>query len=80
MRRVKPGVWRHWKGKCYRVYGEAVKSGTEDSSPAKRERHAVVVYRPLYGKRRLTYRPKTEFLERVPKEGRLVLRFQRIGK
>lgn len=38
MRTVQPGVYLHYKGKRYRVYGEAVKSGTEDS---RREAGAV---------------------------------------
>lgn len=69
--RVKPGVYRHYKGKEYDVYGEAIQSGTEDSE----QPVWSVVYRPRYGSMKLTYRPKQEFLESVSVNGTSVPRF-----
>ncbi len=71
MEKIKPGIYRHYKGKEYNVYGEVILSGTEDlSSPV-----FAVIYRPRYGQRRLTSRPKIEFLENVSIEGVLTPRF-----
>lgn len=64
MEKIKPGVYRHYKGKEYDVYGEVILSGTEDS-----EQIWFVVYRPRYGERRLTSRLKTEFTENVSTGG-----------
>ena len=61
MEKTRPGVYRHYKGKEYSVYGEAILSGSEVLN----DPTYVVVYRPRYGARQLTYRPKTEFFETI---------------
>jgi hypothetical protein len=53
---VKPGVYRHFKGKEYRVIGEVVFDGS---------REIGVLYVPLYGRGELTVRRRTEFLSKV---------------
>ena len=58
---MRPGIYRHYKGKEYQVVGIAVDSGTEDA-PEKAYR---VVYIPQYGDRLLTTRPLGEFTEEV---------------
>ena len=50
------GVYRHFKGACYLVEGVAVHSETGEE---------LVVYRQLYGERKLYVRPKEMFLSEV---------------
>lgn len=54
---VKPGLYRHYKGKHYEVIGEAKHSETSET---------LVVYRPLYGERGLWVRPLKMFIEVMP--------------
>lgn len=63
---VKPGIYRHYKGKQYQVIGEATHSETLEP---------VVIYRALYGEYGLWVRPKAMFYESVIIEGREVPRF-----
>lgn len=56
MTRVKPGRYRHYKGKEYEVIGCARHSETEEE---------FVVYRALYGEQGLWVRPLVLFLEPV---------------
>jgi hypothetical protein len=68
---VKPGRYRHYKGKEYLVLGVARHSETEEE---------LVVYRQDYGERDLWVRPKAMFLETVEVGDRQVPRFQYIGE
>lgn len=63
---VKPGRYRHYKGKEYEVIGCARHSETEEE---------VVVYRALYGDRELWVRPRAMFMEQVLIDGKPVPRF-----
>lgn len=54
---VKPGLYRHYKGKHYEVIGVAKHSETNEN---------MVVYRPLYGERGLWVRPLKMFEETMP--------------
>ena len=58
---VKPGRYRHYKGREYEVIGCAKHSETEEE---------VVVYRALYGERSLWVRPATRFVQHVWLRGR----------
>lgn len=72
MGKIRPGVYRHYKGKYYDVYGEAISAGNEDSGTEV----FAVIYRPQYGDKRLIYyRLKTEFMESVTVEGETMPRF-----
>lgn len=51
---VRPGIYRHYKGNLYEVYGVATHSETGQE---------LVVYRALYGAYRLTVRPKDLFTQ-----------------
>ena len=63
MSNVKPGRYRHYKGREYTVLGVARHSETEES---------LVVYRPEYGERALWVRPLSMFVETVEtREGRV---------
>lgn len=62
-----PGIYRHYKGGRYEVYGVARHSETLE---------AVVVYRPLYGEGALWVRPFAMFTERIEVECELRLRFE----
>lgn len=64
---LKAGLYRHFKGGEYAVYGLATHSETEE---------AMVVYRPLYGDRALWVRPLSMFTETVERDGEVLPRFQ----
>jgi hypothetical protein len=66
----KPGLYRHYKGKVYRVVGLARHSETLEP---------LVVYQALYEDHGLWVRPAGMFSEDVDLDGRLVPRFSRIG-
>ncbi len=53
---IRPGRYRHYKGKEYEVIGVARHSETEES---------LVVYRTCYGQFDLWVRPAAMFLEQV---------------
>lgn len=61
-----PGVYRHYKGGEYRVYGVATHSETGEQ---------LVVYRPLYGEGALWVRPLAMWSERVELDSESVPRF-----
>jgi len=68
---IKPGKYRHYKGKDYEVIGVAHHSETLD---------LLVVYRALYdnpefGNNSLWVRPATMFAETVEVDGKTVPRF-----
>ena len=66
---ITPGIYRHFKGKKYRVLGTARHSETLEE---------YVVYEEMHGKRRLWVRPLEMFCETVEKDGRQVPRFQKV--
>ena len=67
---IEPGLYRHYKGNDYEVFGVATHSETEEQ---------VVVYRALYGEFGLWVRPLKMFEETVVVEGKTVARFARIN-
>ena len=67
---LKPGRYRHYKGKDYIVLGVARHSETQ-------EEH--VVYRQDYGDRGLWVRPLGMFEETVTADGRELPRFAYVG-
>ncbi len=68
---LKPGRYRHYKGKDYQVIGVARHSETEEE---------LVVYRTLYGERSLWVRPLAMFTEQVSVAGRMHPRFTFVGE
>ena len=66
---MKPGRYRHYKGKDYDVLGVARHSETEEE---------YVVYRQLYGEGGLWIRPLGMFLESVTIGETVVPRFRRL--
>jgi hypothetical protein len=64
---VRPGRYRHYKGKEYEVVGVARHSETDEE---------FVVYRALYGERGLWIRPRALFEGQVVADGELIPRFQ----
>ncbi len=63
---LRPGLYRHYKGKDYAVIGVALHSETEEQ---------LVVYRTLYGNYDLWVRPLTMFTEQVEVDGEWLSRF-----
>jgi hypothetical protein len=63
---IKPGIYKHYKNKNYKVICEATHSET---------REKVVVYQCLYDDYSIWVRPKEMFTELVEVEGMQVPRF-----
>ena len=83
MEQIKPGIYKHYKGKLYEVIGVATMSGTEGYSDEMKIDNAVVVYRPLYGDYGLRHRAYRDFCGTVQlptptKDCDRVLRFRLI--
>ena len=71
MESIKPGRYRHFKGKEYEVLGIARHSETEAE---------LVVYRALYGDFSLWVRPVSMWNETVERDGKTFRRFTYIGE
>ena len=71
MESIKPGRYRHFKGKEYEVLGIARHSETEEE---------LVVYRALYGDFGLWVRPMSMWNETVERDGKTFRRFTYIGE
>ena len=71
MESIKPGRYRHFKGKEYEVLGVARHSETEEE---------LVVYRALYGDFGLWVRPVSMWTEAVERDGKTFRRFTYIGE
>ena len=71
MESIKPGRYRHLKGKEYEVLGVARHSETEEE---------LVVYRALYGDFGLWVRPVSMWNEAVERDGKTFRRFTYIGE
>lgn len=70
MEEIRPGRYRHFKGKEYRVLGVAKHSETLEP---------LVVYQALYGERGLWVRPAAMWNEQVEREGQTMPRFTYVG-
>ena len=71
MESIKPGRYRHFKGKEYEVLGVARHSETDEE---------LVVYRALYGDFGLWVRPVSMWTEAVERDGKTFRRFTYIGE
>ena len=70
MEEIRPGRYRHFKGKEYRVLGVARHSETLEP---------LVVYQALYGERGLWVRPAAMWTERVEPQGKTMPLFTYVG-
>ena len=68
---LKPGVYRHFKGKLYELTGVATHSETLEP---------MVVYRQLYGERKLWVRPAAMWTQHVERDGYAGPRFAYVGE
>ena len=68
---LKPGLYRHYKGKDYQVLGVVTHSETEER---------LVVYRTLYGDFDLWVRPLEMFVGTVELDGETTARFTFISE
>lgn len=64
-----PGRYRHYKGQEYEVYDVVRHSETLEP---------LVLYRPLYGERKLWVRPHAMFFGTLEVDGREVRRFVKV--
>lgn len=64
---LQAGLYQHYKGPKYYVYGVARHSETEEP---------LVIYRALYGERGLWVRPLSMFTETVERGGETLPRFR----
>lgn len=71
MDEIKPGRYRHFKGKEYRVLYLATHSETQEP---------MVVYQALYGEYGIWVRPASMWNETVERDGRTFRRFTYIGE
>lgn len=71
MEQLKPGRYRHYKGKDYQLIDVATHSETLEK---------LVLYRPLYGDQALWVRPVTMFLGQVLVDGQSLPRFRFIDE
>ena len=71
MDEIRPGRYRHFKGKEYEVIGLARHSETQEE---------MVVYRALYGDFGLRVRPARMWNETVERDGKTFRRFTYIGQ
>ena len=71
METIKPGRYRHFKGREYEVLGVARHSETEEE---------LVVYRALYGDFGLWVRPVSMWNETVERDSKTFRRFTYIGE
>lgn len=69
MEDVKPGIYKHFKNKKYKVLYTAINSETQEEE---------VVYQALYGEGKIWTRPKKNFLEEVEIDGQKKSRFEYI--
>ena len=67
---IKPGRYRHFKGREYEVIGVAKHSEALEE---------MVVYRQLYGEHGLWVRPASMWEETVERDGKTYKRFTYIG-
>lgn len=63
----RPGIYRHYKGKDYRLYDIATHSETGE---------LLAVYRPMYGDRALWVRPLSMWCEEIDVGGERIQRFR----
>lgn len=63
----RPGIYRHYKGKDYRLYDVATHSESGE---------LLAVYRPLYGDRALWVRPLAMWSEDIDAGGETLQRFR----
>ncbi len=70
MDELRPGLYRHFKGKEYRLLFVARHSETEEP---------MVVYQALYGERGYWVRPAAMWCETVERDGYVGPRFTYIG-
>ncbi len=71
MNEIRSGLYRHFKGKEYRVLYTATHSETLEP---------MVVYQALYGQRGIWVRPAAMWNETVTREGKTLPRFTYIGE
>lgn len=68
---IMPGIYRHYKGNNYKVFGVAQHSETLEE---------LVVYQALYGERGLWVRPLKMFTETIQYGGKQIRRFEFVGE
>ena len=70
-KRIKRGIYRHYKGNLYQVLSTGRHSETEEW---------MVIYKTLYGDASIWIRPFDNFIEEVEVDGKKQKRFTYMGK
>ena len=68
---MKLGVYKHYKGKLYKVIGVAIHSETLEK---------LVVYQAMYGKKKFWVRPEKMFNEKILSDGKKIKRFKKYNQ
>ncbi len=68
---IKQGLYRHFKGNCYRVLYTAKHSETLEN---------MVVYQAQYGDGEIWVRPESMWDEQITRDGKTFKRFTYIGE
>ena len=68
---MKLGVYKHYKGKLYKVIGVAIHSETLEK---------LVVYQAMYGKKKFWVRPEKMLNEKILSDGKKIKRFKKYNQ
>lgn len=68
---MQTGIYKHYKGEFYDVIDTVTHSETQE---------VLVLYRPMYGEKKLWVRPLDMFVEKVNVDGNLIERFKYSGE
>lgn len=71
MKQIRSGLYQHYKGNQYEVIDTVIHSESDE---------VLVLYRPLYGDKKLFVRPYDMFIEKVNVDGVCMSRFEYIGE
>ena len=69
------GVYQHYKGKTYQLIGEGTHTETDETCMI----YQALYDDPVYGPNPIFIRPKSQFIQTVEWEGKVVPRFKKLS-